>query len=188
MLADLVRKARSIRRYDEAATVGEETLRRWVDAARVAPCGGNMQPLRYRLVLDPAERELVYPAIRWAGALPDWPGPAVGERPPAFIALCYDASRNQPGIDTGIAAQTLQLVAAADGYGACMLGAIDRDTIHAALHLDSQRAIALLMAFGLPKETVRIDPMEPDGPHAYWRDDAGMHHVPKLGLEDVLIG
>ena len=49
--------------------------------------------------------------------------------------------------------------------------------------------LKLVCAFGLPAEEVRLEPLSasPDGSIKYWRDDAGVHHVPKRSLEDVLI-
>jgi hypothetical protein len=40
---------------------------------------------------------------------------------------------------------------------------------------------------GKPKETVVVDPVGPDGDIAYWRDDAGVHHVPKRSLNELIV-
>jgi nitroreductase len=47
-----IRKRRTIRKYLHKA-VPEEALLRCVDAARVSPSRGNLQPLRYVIVNDP---------------------------------------------------------------------------------------------------------------------------------------
>jgi hypothetical protein len=45
-----------------------------------------------------------------------------------------------------------------------------------------------VLAFGYPAEEVVLEPVGPDGNTTYWRDESGVHHVPKRSLEEVLIG
>jgi len=184
-MTELVRKARTTRRFDESRPVTDQELRSLVDAARVSSCGGNAQPLRYRLVSDPAECRKVFPLVAWAASIPDWPGPSAGERPTGYIAICAES---KPGMDTGIAAQTIQLCAAGRGIGACMMGAIQRSEIKQALHIDEKYNLMLLIALGRPAETIVIDEVAAGTDLTYYRGDDGVHHVPKLRLQDVLIG
>jgi nitroreductase len=67
----LVRGARSCRRFDAARPIPAAVLRDLVDLARLCPCGGNAQPLRYRLVSAPDEVAAVGARCRWAAALKD---------------------------------------------------------------------------------------------------------------------
>ncbi len=48
--------------------------------------------------------------------------------------------------------------------------------------------LKLVCAFGVPAEEVRIEPLEvaPEG-IKYWRDEAGVHHVPKRDFASVLL-
>ena len=74
-------------------------------------------------------------------------------------------------------------------YAGCMLKAFTPRLIDV-LGLDSDcYELKLVCAFGLPAEEVRLEPLSasPDGSIKYWRDEAGVHHVPKRSLEDVLI-
>ena len=185
---DLVRRARTIRRFVESDPVPESLLRDLVDIARLVPCGGNQQPLRYRLVQGP-EARLLDPLVAWATMLKDWGGPRVGERPTGFIVILAAADRTQaPLTDIGIAAQTIHLAAAERGYGACMLGAIKREAIHNVLNLPPEWAVHLAIAIGRPAETVVIEDLAPGGETRYYRTPDGVHHVPKRRLEDALIG
>lgn len=183
-ISELVRKARSIRRYDESTPVSREQLIRLVDCVRVAPCGGNMQKLRYRIVSDRDECGRIFPHIKWAAALKDWDGPAEGERPTGYIAVL---SKADPAADVGIAGAVIQLAAADAGLGTCMLGAIDRAAIASELHIPEELSIKLLIAVGVPAERVVIEEASNGDDLAYYRTADGVHHVPKLKLEDVLI-
>lgn len=184
MFADLVKKARTYRRFDESEAIPSEALRKLVDLVRIVSCGGNSQKLRYMIVSEPDECAALFPHLRWAGALKDWPGPAPGERPSGYIMILSEAS---PGHNVGIAAQTIQLAATEAGYGVCMMGAIDRDEIKAAFKIPDAMNVHLVLALGKPGETVVIEPMPADGNTAYWRSEDGVHHVPKRALEDVLV-
>jgi len=39
---------------------------------------------------------------------------------------------------------------------------------------------------GGPGEPVATEPMAPDGDYRYWRDAAGVHHVPKRAVEELI--
>jgi len=184
MFADLVRRARTYRRFDESTPVPFEALRDLVDLVRIASCGGNSQKLRYMIVSDPEDCAALFPKLAWAGALKDWSGPAEGERPTGYIIILSDADA---GHNVGIAAQTIQLAATEAGYGVCMMGAIKRDDIKAAFNIPDAMNVHLVLAIGKPAETVVIEPMPENGSTAYWRSEDGLHHVPKRELDDVLV-
>jgi nitroreductase len=183
---ELVKQARSIRRFIEADPIPVEELHRLVDIVRFVPSASNQQPLRYRLVTEAAERAKVFPCLRWASALRRWVGPQEGERPTAYILIVKGRSRHV-GHDAGIAAQTIQLAATAAGYGACMMDAMDKDALQRALGLGSEKEIELVLALGRPAEQVALEELTPYGSSAYWRTTDQVHHVPKRRLEDVLI-
>lgn len=188
MLHDLIVKNRSYRRFDERQRFSREDLLALLDHARLAPSAMNRQPLRYRLVYTQSECDLLFPHTRWAGYLKDWSGPLPGERPAAYLIMClpHDAGRMQ-FVDTGIAAQSILLGAAEQGWGGCMLGSVNQAEVHQLFCLPQELEIVLVIALGLPAELVILDPVRADGSFEYWRDSEDMHHVPKLELEDLLI-
>ena len=83
-------KNRSYRRFHQSELIDLETLRELVDLARLSASGSNLQPLKFVLCCDPEVNALVFPHTRWAGALKNWPGPAEGERPAAYIVILGD--------------------------------------------------------------------------------------------------
>ena len=105
MFKELVKKARTYRRFDQSSPITAAELRDLVDIARIASSGGNSQKLRYLIVSSPEDCATLFPKLAWAGALKDWPGPAEGERPTGYIIIL---SESDPGHNAGIAAQTLQ--------------------------------------------------------------------------------
>lgn len=81
--------------------------------------------------------------------------------------------------DLGITAQTMLLGAVEKGLGGCILGAIDREKLRAHFSLDQDLEIGLVLALGKPAEDVRIVDLPADGSIRYYRDEAGVHYVPK---------
>mgnify|MGYP000350559254 CR=1 FL=1 len=187
MLQDLVRRTRSYRRFYEEP-ISRQTLLHLVDCARLTASGGNRQPLKYFLANEPAVNATIFEHIGWAGYLKDWPGPEAGERPSAYIIILLDKEISQsPGADHGIAAQTIMLAANELGLGGCIIATVQRDKLQQALNIPLQYEILLVLALGKPKETVVIEEITSAGDIKYWRDEAGVHHVPKRRLEDIII-
>jgi len=185
---ELVLKNRSYRRFHQNVAVSRARLLELVDLARQCPSAANAQPLKYLLLADPETNAKIFPSLRWAGALKDWPGPAEGERPAAYIIILLDTRiRSNAGCDHGIVAQTILLGATEAGLGGCMLGAIDRPKLKEDLAIPDHFDIALVVALGKPKETVVLEPLKAGNSTDYYRDAHGVHHVPKRSLEEVVV-
>lgn len=188
MLADLIRKNRSTRRFYQDAPVRIETLRALVDLARLCASAANRQPLKYILSCSVETNARIFPHTRWAGYLKDWGGPIEGERPAAYIVILGDTGVSKDfGCDHGIAAQSIMLGAVERGLGGCMIGALDRDGLRQALAIPARYEILLVLALGKPKETVVIEEVGPDGDIKYYRDANGVHHVPKRALDELIL-
>ncbi len=189
MIRDLILKNRSYRRYYQDVAIEYETLRGLVDLARCSASAANKQPLKYILSGDTAKNALVFSCLGWAAYLKDWPGPSEGERPSAYIIVLRDKEIEHPvGIDHGIAAQSILLGAVELGLGGCMIASIQKEKLRQALSIPSRYEILLALALGQPKETVVIEKVKPDGDIKYWRDGDSVHHVPKRGLDEIIIG
>ena len=159
-----------------------------VNLARLSASAANLQPLKYILSCDPGTNARIFPHTRWAGYLKGWPGPVEGERPAAYIVILGDTEiRKSFGCDHGIAAQSIMLGAAERGLGGCMIGSIDRDALRQALDIPGQYECLLVLALGKPKETVVLEEVGPDGDIKYYRDDEGVHHVPKRPLDELIL-
>ncbi|MBN1679306.1 MAG: nitroreductase family protein [Anaerolineae bacterium] len=189
MLKDLIRQNRSYRRFYQDVAIDTGTLRAWVDLARLSPSAMNLQPLRFILSNTPEKNAVIFDHLAWARYISDWPGPAEGERPAAYIIILGD-NRIKESIDCdhGIAAQSMLLGAVEQGFGGCIIASIQREKLRAALDIPDYYAIRLALALGKPKESVMIDPLGADGDIKYWRDDNAVHHVPKRALDDLIIG
>lgn len=189
MLEELLSKNRSYRRFDESVPVGIETLRELVGLARLSASGANMQPLKYFLSCDPETNGKIFPHTRWAGYLEDWKGPAEGERPTAYIVILGDQEVSSSYYcDHGLAAQAIMLGATERGLGGCIIGSFDKKGILRDLGIDEERFdLLLVLAIGKPGETVVLEDVGPEGDIRYYRDEEGVHHVPKRPLEELIL-
>ncbi len=187
MMQEIVRKSRSYRRFQEDKAVDGQTLKGLIELARLIPSAGNKQPLKYILSYTPEKNSVIFSTLGWAAYLKDWPGPADGERPSAYVVILGDSeiSESVPW-DHPIAAQTIALGAAELGLGTCIIASVNKERLAYALKIPARYQILLVMALGRPAETVVLDEMK-EGDFKYWRDDSGIHHVPKRTLKELIL-
>lgn len=187
MMKDLILKNRSYRRFDQSVPVPMDTLINLVELARFSPSAMNRQPLKYILSNDPETNEKIFSTLAWAGALKGWAGPEEGERPTAYIIILNDKTlANNPGVDTGIAAQSILLGAVDAGFGGCMLGAVNRPQLCELLKIEDTFSVELVIALGKPVEQIRLVDLETDS-YNYWRDENQTHYVPKRKMDDLIV-
>jgi nitroreductase len=186
-LRQLIEKTRTVRRFDESHTVTSETLVSLVDLARLSASGANRQPLKYILVTEPAQRELVYPCLAWAGYLANWEGPAAGERPSAYIIILGDKEISDSfGVDHGIASQSIMLGATGEGLAGCIIASVKKERLRSALEIPRDYEILLVLALGKAAEEVVLEAAA-DNDIKYWRDEKGVHHVPKRAIDEIIL-
>lgn len=186
---NLLQNARSIRRFRQDIRVERKTLERLVSLTRYTPSGRNLQPLRYRLVDDPAECEAVFQHLKWAGYLTDWDGPCEGERPTAYLIQCLDTDlTNNLLCDDGVELEALVLGARTLGLGACIIKSFNVKAVQEILRIEDKLALRYVLALGVPAESSEIEDI-PAGCDdiRYRRDENGMMHVPKRSLDERLI-
>lgn len=187
MLHHLIAKNRSYRRFYQEVEMTEEQLRNWVNLARLSASGRNAQPIKYILSHTKEKNEKIFSTLAWAAFLTNWNGPEEGERPAAYLIQLLDTSiANQFFCDDGIAAQSILLGAVEAGFGGCMFRSINKPKLMEALCIPDQYQIINVIALGKPKEEVVIEDIQ-NGDFKYWRDENGVHHVPKRTLKELIL-
>lgn len=196
MIADLIKKNRACRRFYQNHAVDNKTLKELVDLARLSASAGNLQPLSYILSSNPEINARIFSCLGWAGYLKDWPGPEDGERPSAYIIILGDTERAREfGCDHGIASQSILLGAREKDLAGCIIESINRKKLCDILNIEPKYKILLALAIGKPKEKVVIEKVISDDISGsskednikYWRDENGVHHVPKRSLDDIIL-
>jgi nitroreductase len=176
---------RTVRRYKDIA-IPRELLERCVNAARLAPSSGNLQPLEYIVVNDERLLPEVYTTLRWAAYIRPLGDPPEGKRPKAYIVILRNTKGSVPETlyDVGAAMENIILVALAEGVASCPFASVDRNKIRSILGIPENYEIPLVIALGCPDESPVEEPFTDS--FRYWRDDKGVHHVPKKSLTSIL--
>jgi nitroreductase len=149
----LFRRRFSCRSY-RPDPVPRETLIALLEAARWAPNGGNLQPWRFVVVLDPTLRNAMVGAAY---------GQSFLSTAPAVVAVCAvpEESARTYGTrgrelyclqDTAAATQNLLLAADQLGLGTCWVGAFDEGVVADILSLPPDWRPVVLVPVGSPAE------------------------------------
>jgi nitroreductase len=185
----LVLANRSYRAFDEGRPITEDIMKGLIDLARRTPSGMNRQPLRYRILSAQQDLDKMRTNVRFAPSL-GLRLPHEGHRPTGYIIIFTDKEANSPVSlalkDVGIAAQTILLAAAEQGFGGCMLGSFDPTRLKDDFGIDARYEPQLVIALGTPDEKVVLHDTDEES-LSYYRDADNTHHVPKRSLNKVLI-
>lgn len=130
-----------------------------LEAARWAPSGGNAQPWRFHLVLDPAVRKSLALAAY---------GQAFVQEPPVILVVCVLPERSAKRYgergrslyclqDTAAAVQNVLLEATRLGLGSCWVGAFQESAAALALNLPSGERPVAIIPLGYPGEPMPHD-------------------------------
>ena len=183
-LNSLLLKNRSYRGFDSSRQVSIEELKQIVEVCTKIPSAKNQQVLRFKLVAgEDSPRLQQY--TRWGGALPELNLPFKGTEPSAFIIIFSTVPENKwVDIDLGIAAQSMLLKAVEMGLNGICIGAFNKNEVTAEFALPHEPV--LVLAIGKGAENIQLTRVKEGESQTYYRKD-GVHFVPKLGLDDLVL-
>ena len=186
MIKELLSVTRSYRRFDASKSIDTADLSAIVNAVRLSPSAANLQRVRVAIVNNNLQKDRIFSCLSFAAYLKDWQGPSVSERPAAYLVVLTEKEPDvNLAIDIGLASEAMILTAREMGIGACLFRSFKPDVlaeiINKPLYVPS-----LVIALGYPAEDVVIDEVK-DGNVKYFRDENGVHHVPKLSLNEIIV-
>ena len=181
---DAIISRRTIRRFQKKP-IKLDLLRRFVNAARLAPSAANLQPLEYFIVTEKEICSKIFETIGWAAYItPKWT-PGVEERPTAYIViLVKDINNKFYTRDVSLASENIVLAAEGESVGSCILFNIDRDKIQEILKIPKTLYVDSIIALGYKAENPVVEDLKDSV--KYWRDENEVLHVPKRRLEDII--
>lgn len=184
-LDTLMHKNRSYRGYDPSRKVTREELENLVAVTSLVASGMNRQVLRYRPVTE-EEADKVLPFIKLGAALPEEHLPKPGMEPKAFLVICSSIPEDKViDIDLGFAGQSILLKAVEMGLGGIFILNFKKEALKEALALPMEPVA--IIAIGKPAENIFLIPVEGSDPDLKYYRKNGVHFVPKLTLEQLMI-
>jgi nitroreductase len=142
-VSEAVHKRQSVRAYD-STPIQDEKLNKVLEAARLAPSAGNIQPWHFIVVTD-AEKRRKLARARFAKFL---------SQAPTVIVGCGNqkASPNWYAVDVAIAMQNMVLTTISEGLGTCWIGSFNEDQIKEMLRIPEKFRVVALLAVGFPRK------------------------------------
>ena len=179
---------RTIRKFRQKP-IKLSILKRIVNAGRLAPSAGNLQPLEYVIAVEDALRERIFPNVRWARDIAPEGNPKNNERPVAYIIILVNKEISFGSFfkyDVGASAENITLAALEEGIGCCWIGSFNRKKIENILKIPEQYSADLVLALGYPLENPEYYDIEKGKSIKYYKDTSGVLHLPKRKLDDIV--
>jgi len=144
---EAIRSRHSVRAY-LAKEIPMDKLDRVLEAGRLAPSAGNIQPWHFIVVTDQQKRNMLSKG-RFAKFLAESPVAIVG---------CgnRESSPNWYAVDTAIAMQNMVLTATSEGLGTCWVGSFDENQVKRLLDIPEKYKVVALLALGYPREKLDL--------------------------------
>jgi nitroreductase len=183
---ETILKRRTIRKFKQDA-IENDILEKLINAARYAPSGANLQPIKYKIVNESDEAEKIFQNLKWAAYIAPEGTPKEGEKPVAYIVILIDTEIRTSGyeLDVGAAAQSIFLAALEEEIGTCWVCSVNKNEVRSILKIPERFIINSVIALGYPAESPVTE--EEDGSIKYYKDAEGILRVPKRKLKDIII-
>lgn len=147
---EVLKTRRSVRSYS-SDPIPEEKLRNVLEAARIAPSGGNRQPWKFIVMRDEKLKRKVAEACNNQMF--------ISEAPVVIVACGRDIGHNRGGymgslsmvMDVSIAVTHIILAARAEGLGTCWIGAFNNEKVKEVLDIPQQYDVVAVTPLGYPK-------------------------------------
>lgn len=157
ILLDVIKKRRSVRRFD-GATIPKEVMEQILEAGRWAPSGANAQPWRFIVVTEKEKLKSIAEFCYYKV----FKSRHVGEAS-AAVVICADteAGSQTYTLDAAIAGTNMTLMATSLGIGSCWIGAFEEETLKKLIRIPENLKIIALIAFGYEVGKASVPPRFP---------------------------
>ncbi|MFC1954289.1 nitroreductase family protein [Chloroflexota bacterium] len=149
---EAIEKRKSIRSYKDEP-IPENKLQKVLEAARLAPSGGNRQEWKFVVVRDEEKRKQLSKAANGQAH--------VAAAPVVIAGVATGAERNMmcevPAypVDLSVAIDHMTLAAVEEGLGSCWIGAFSQDEARRIIGVPDTHKIVSLLTLGLPADDGR---------------------------------
>lgn len=144
---DLMNSRKSVYKFKQKV-IKLTTLKKLVNAGRLAPSVGNKQPLEYILIINNKIKEDISLELHWPDCLII---PKEDEKPVAYIVILINKKiSSNADIEIGASAVNINIVAQEDGIGCCWMDKFNKESVERILKLPKNYTVGLILALGYP--------------------------------------
>lgn len=157
---EAIKSRRSVRAYEDRA-ISLDLVRKLIDAARLAPSWGNLQPWRFLLVSSEKEKDAMRKnEIFTQDFVYEAPLIIVACADPGVFSRKNSTEENtiRAVSDLSMACENLFLRATELELGTCCVGLLDRERIKLVLKIPKKYYIPYVITVGLPDEDPPASP------------------------------
>jgi len=156
---EAIKKRRSVRAYT-SEEVSDDKVEMLIEAARLAPSAGNVQPWEFVIVKNAETKQRLSDAALHQTFI---------EKAPVVIVVCADVARSSWGYgnrganlyclqDTAAATENMLLAAQALELATCWVGAFHEDEVAKVINTPMNVRPVAIIPVGHPAETTRVRP------------------------------
>jgi nitroreductase len=179
---------RTIRKFKQTS-IPVDVLKKLVNAGRLAPSAGNLQPLEYFIATDKSMKVKIFSTLSWARYIKPEGNPQKGEEPSAYIIVLVNnkiANNAYFKYDIGASVENIIITALEEGIGCCWIASFNKNKLSEILKIPNDYSIDCVIALGYPLENPTFEDIEKDETIIYHKDSEGRLHIPKRKLEDIM--
>jgi nitroreductase len=160
-LFETVEKRRSIRKF-KPQKIPDQDLKKILEAARLAPSGGNRQPWCFIVVRENERKKALAVAAQNQMFIADADTIVVALGDAGEKSKTSTSTTRIPHIqDPMIAIEHMVLAATALGYGTCWIGAFNEEKVKEILKIPANLSVIALLPVGTPDENPLPKPRKP---------------------------
>jgi len=179
---------RTIRKFKQIP-IPIDILKKLVNAGRLAPSAGNLQPIEYFIITDKSAKVKTFGTLSWASYIKPEGNPQKGEEPTAYIIILVNnkiANNAYSKYDIGASVENIIISALEEGIGCCWIASFNKNKLSEILKIPEDYSVDCVVALGYPLENPTFEDIEKEKSIIYHKDSEGRLHVPKRKLEDIL--
>ncbi len=150
-LYETIKSRKSVRKY-RRDPVPEESLKKILNAARMAPTAENFQPWKIIVVTDEDIKRKLVPACNNQRFVAEAPVVLVACGLPDEAYPIMGGYMNSYPVDVAIVLDHLMLAAASEGLGTCWIGSFKEEKVAETVGVPQEAKVVALTPLGYPAE------------------------------------
>jgi nitroreductase len=150
-LYETIKLRKSVRKY-KRDPVPEESLKKILNAARMAPTAENFQPWKIIVVTDEDIKRKLVPACNNQRFVAEAPVVLVACGLPDEAYPIMGGYMNSYPVDVAIVLDHLMLAAASEGLGTCWIGSFKEEKVAETVGVPQEAKVVALTPLGYPAE------------------------------------